>query len=110
MPPIATIARNVIWKLASNRAAGDHIKTPRAAAPRAFKTLRSRDSRRASRKTAVIKSARCTGAPKPVSKAYPKVSAMVTDVASHSLSFNLRPSQNTRPASRPTCIPETTNR
>ena len=40
-----------------------------------------------SRKTAVIKSARCTGAPKPVSKAYPNVSAAYTGGITNSLQF-----------------------
>ena len=81
-----------------------------AAAPKAFSTLRSRVSRRARRKTVVMKRARCTGAPKPVSSAYPKVRTMVSSDANQSRNFSLLASQKTRPASRPTCIPETTKR
>ena len=69
MPAMATMARKVIWKLASKRARGDQMRTASAAAPSALSALRSRESRRAMRKTAVISSARCTGTPKPVSSA-----------------------------------------
>ena len=49
---------------------GDQTRTASTAAPRALRELRWRERRRESRKTAVIRRARCTGTPKPVSSAY----------------------------------------
>ncbi len=68
-PATISTESSVIWKLAPNSERGSRAIRQRAAKPMALRLLRSRKSRRASRKSVTIQKDRCTGSPKPVSRA-----------------------------------------